>query len=56
MHQRHLSPDLGVTGEVIIIRNISRSSDDSYECIADNGVPPAASRTIRVTVECTSSP
>lgn len=38
--------------ETLIIRNVSRYSDDLYECVASNGVPPAAVRRIRVTVEC----
>ena len=39
-------------GEMIIIANVSRYCDDIYECVADNGVPPAVSRQMRVTVEC----
>ncbi len=39
-------------GEMIIISNVSRYCDDIYECVADNGVPPAVSRQMRVTVEC----
>ena len=38
--------------ETIVIRNVTRYSDDLYECVASNGVPPAAVRHIRVTVEC----
>jgi len=38
-------------GEIIIISNVSRYCDDIYECVADNGVPPAISRQMRVTVE-----
>jgi len=38
--------------ETIVIRNVTRHSDDMYECVASNGVPPAAVRRIRVTVEC----
>ena len=43
---------IGHVGEVIIIKNVSRYCDDVYECVADNGVPPAVSRQMRVTVEC----
>jgi len=38
--------------ETMVIRNVTRYSDDLYECVASNGVPPAAVRQIRVTVEC----
>jgi neuronal growth regulator 1 len=41
-----------MVGEVIIIENVTRYCDDYYECVASNGVPPAVSREIRVTVEC----
>ena len=43
---------IGMKGEMIIIQNVSRYCDDIYECVADNGVPPAQSRQMRVTVEC----
>ena len=43
---------IGLTGEMIIIENVTRYCDDIYECVARNGVPPAVSRQIRVTVEC----
>ena len=39
-------------GETVVIKNVSRYCDDIYECVADNGVPPAVSRQMRVTVEC----
>ena len=38
--------------ETIVISNVTRYSDDLYECVASNGVPPAAVRHVRVTVEC----
>ena len=44
---------IGLTGEMIVIQNVSRYCDDVYECIASNGVPPTVSRQMRVTVECT---
>jgi len=40
--------------ESIVIRNVTRYSDDLYECVASNGVPPAAVRHVRITVECQS--
>ena len=43
---------IGMKGEMIIIQNVSRYCDDFYECNANNGVPPAQSRQMRVTVEC----
>ncbi|ELT87911.1 hypothetical protein CAPTEDRAFT_150259 [Capitella teleta] len=42
---------LDMVGEMIIIQNVSRYCDDYYECVANNGVPPAVNREIRVTVE-----
>jgi len=41
-----------LTGEMIVIQNVSRYCDDVYECVASNGVPPSVSRQMRVTVEC----
>jgi len=41
------------TAETLLIVNVSRSVGDLYECVASNGVPPAVSRQIRVTVQCT---
>lgn len=38
-------------GELIVIGNVSRYCDDIYICVANNGVPPAVSRQMRVTVE-----
>jgi len=45
---------IGLTGEMIVIHNVSRYCDDIYECVASNGVPPLVSRQMRVTVECTT--
>ncbi|XP_064608403.1 limbic system-associated membrane protein-like isoform X2 [Liolophura sinensis] len=42
---------IGVSGEILIIHNVSRFCDDVYECVAYNGVPPAVNRQIRVTVQ-----
>jgi hypothetical protein len=42
---------ISYTGEMIIIRNVSRYCDDIYECVASNGVPPSVSRQMRVSVE-----
>lgn len=42
---------LGVVGETLLVINASRHRGDLYECIADNGVPPAFSRQIKVTVQ-----
>lgn len=43
---------VGSNGEVLLIHNISRYCDDVYECVAFNDISPAASREIRVVVEC----
>ncbi|CAG5130421.1 unnamed protein product, partial [Candidula unifasciata] len=42
---------VGVSGEVLIIHNVTRACGDAYECVAFNGVPPAVSRVIEVFVE-----
>ena len=39
-------------GNTLTIRNISTHHSGVFECIANNSVPPAASRKIRVNVEC----
>lgn len=44
--------EIGMSGEVLKIRNISRYCDDIYECVAFNGVPPSVSRQIKVSVQC----
>ncbi len=41
-------------GNNLIIKDISRTHSGVFECIANNSVPPAASRKIRVSVECKS--
>ena len=39
-------------GNVLTIQNINRNYSGYFECIANNSVPPAASRKMKVTVEC----
>ena len=39
-------------GSTLVIRNVSRHHSGIYECIANNSVQPAASRKIKVSVEC----
>ncbi len=39
-------------GETLVIHNVSRSYSGIFECLANNSVPPAASRKIKVSVEC----
>ena len=43
---------IGMTGEMIIISNVTRHCDDTYECQASNGVLPDVARKIKVTVQC----
>ncbi|XP_059141253.1 limbic system-associated membrane protein-like isoform X2 [Physella acuta] len=45
------SNTVGMRGEVLIIHNVSRHCGDTYECWAFNGVPPAISKYIKVSVE-----
>ncbi|XP_046577605.1 limbic system-associated membrane protein-like isoform X1 [Haliotis rubra] len=42
---------IGISGEVLLIHNVSRYCGGNYECIAFNGVPPAVNRLIRISVE-----
>ncbi|XP_076466029.1 uncharacterized protein LOC143297514 [Babylonia areolata] len=42
---------VGVSGEVLIIHNITRYCGGTYECVAFNGVPPAVTHLIQVSVE-----
>lgn len=42
---------VGVSGEVLIIHNITRYCGDTYECVAFNGVPPPVNHLIHVAVE-----
>jgi len=39
-------------GHKLVLGNITRDSDDVFECHADNGVPPPTRKTFHVTVEC----
>ncbi|BFY98121.1 hypothetical protein BsWGS_01161 [Bradybaena similaris] len=42
---------IGISGEVLLIHNVSRYCGGVYECVAFNGVPPAVNKLIRVSVE-----
>ncbi|XP_041374972.1 limbic system-associated membrane protein-like [Gigantopelta aegis] len=42
---------IGVSGEVLMIHNVSRYCGDVYECVAFNGVPPAVNRLMKIVVE-----
>jgi len=44
---------LGSSGESLLVVNASRHVGELYECVASNGVPPAVSRQMRVSVQCT---
>ena len=44
--------DIGTTGEVLLIHNISRFCGGIYECEAQNGIGIGARRAINVDVEC----
>ncbi|XP_064620099.1 protein CEPU-1-like isoform X2 [Lineus longissimus] len=41
---------IGLSGEMIIIHNVSRYCDDYYECTASNGVQPDVDRRMKVSV------
>jgi len=43
---------LGGNGETLLVVNASRYLGELYECVASNGVPPAVSRQMRLTVQC----
>ena len=42
----------GSHGNHIVIDEVSRDCNGIYECVADNGIPPAASRVMNLNVEC----
>ncbi|XP_062616394.1 opioid-binding protein/cell adhesion molecule-like isoform X2 [Saccostrea cucullata] len=44
-------PDIGMEGEILVIHKISRYCDGIYQCVASNGVPPAAEMETAVIVE-----
>jgi len=44
--------ELGSSTETLLVINASRYVGEVYECVADNGVPPAVSRQMKVTVQC----
>jgi hypothetical protein len=39
-------------GDTLVIHNVSRMYTGVFECLANNSVPPAASRQIKVSIEC----
>jgi hypothetical protein len=39
-------------GNTLVISNVTRNYSGIFECIANNSVPPAASRKIKVNIEC----
>ena len=43
------------SGNTLTLNNINRSYSGVFECIANNSVPPAASRKIKITIECNFS-
>ncbi|XP_056016417.1 lachesin-like [Ostrea edulis] len=51
-NRKHINMEvIGYNGTVLQIRNISRSYDDVYGCVANNGVEPPASREITVSLQ-----
>lgn len=51
-HNRIVDSTVIQEGSNLVIENINRSYSGVFECIANNSVPPAASRKIKVSVEC----
>ena len=46
--------EINLTGETLVLENVTRHCDDVYQCIADNGVNTRVHRTMKVTVQCKS--
>ncbi|KAK3764271.1 hypothetical protein RRG08_033353 [Elysia crispata] len=44
--------DVGQGGEVLMIHNVTKECADTYECVADNKVPPAISHSFKITIQC----
>ena len=49
---RYFVSVIGSEGYRLKIHNISRYCEDDYECVAENGINPAAMRSMRVIVQC----
>ena len=41
-----------VEGETVHLHKVTRSEMGAYMCIANNGVPPAVSKTVQLSVNC----
>lgn len=39
-------------GEVLVISSMKREDQGEYKCIADNGIPPASSSIVNISVQC----
>ena len=48
----HRNNTIVYEGDNLIIHNVSRHYSGYFECVANNSVHPAASRKIKVAVEC----
>lgn len=46
---------IGEAGQVLVIHNVTRYCGGTYECVAENGVPPSVRREVNVRVQCTAS-
>jgi hypothetical protein len=53
--RKHIHGAVIHEGSSLVIENISRNNSGYFECIANNSVLPAASRKLKVTVECKQS-
>lgn len=51
-HSKTLHEQVFQEGDTLVIKNVSRFYSGVFECIANNSVPPAASRKIKVSIEC----
>lgn len=51
-HSKSLHEQVFQEGDTLVIKNVSRFYSGVFECIANNSVPPAASRKIKVSIEC----
>lgn len=50
-HEKNADGRVIQVGNTLTLNNISRSYSGIFECIANNSVPPAASRKIKITIE-----
>lgn len=55
LYKYELFPDVLVEGYTLYLPVVNRDQMGTYQCIADNGIPPQANQTFHLEVQCESS-